>query len=229
MTTTLARSRCLYARRKSGRCVEPVSSSPSIKVTTFERRPAVPCLQRGRVHGDPCLVVRRAPAEQPPAPFGRLERRRGPERTVTRRLDVVMGVQQHPARSGRSPGETVHRRMGALHGQRPDVAEPGTPQPPGRRLGRTTQVLRRESRGADGRDTHQAFEFATDAGERGVNRRSDRLRAYFSRQIAPLRRARTAATARNTQCALRPPPKARYGDLSPQAMNCLKRDNGPKH
>ena len=40
----------------------------------IERRLALPGLQRRRMHGDPGLIVRRAPPEQAPVAFGRLKR-----------------------------------------------------------------------------------------------------------------------------------------------------------
>ena len=51
--------------------------------------------ERAHVHGDPRLVVGRAPAVEALAADGGLERRAVPVGRVVLRLDVVVGVQQH--------------------------------------------------------------------------------------------------------------------------------------
>ena len=61
-----------------------------------ERRLARPRLYGRHVHGDPGLVVGRAPPEQAPAAFGRLERGRVPQVGGTGRLHVMVGIEQEP-------------------------------------------------------------------------------------------------------------------------------------
>jgi hypothetical protein len=89
-----------------------------------ERRPAGPRLHGRRMHGDAGLVVGGTPPEQAPVAFGRLERGRVPQVRGTRWLDVMMGVEQQPRRSGRSPDRAVHRGMRTVDLQQPGVAEP---------------------------------------------------------------------------------------------------------
>lgn len=83
----------------------------------IERRLTRPGLHGRRVHGDPGLVVGRAPPEQSSAAFGRLERGRHPQVGRTGWLDVMVGVEQKPGRSGRSPDGAVDRGMRAIYFQ----------------------------------------------------------------------------------------------------------------
>ena len=82
-----------------------------------ERRLALPGPHGRRVHRDPGLIVGRAPPEQPPAAFGGLERGRHPQVGGTGRLDVMVGVEQKPGRSGWSPDRAVDRGMRAIYFQ----------------------------------------------------------------------------------------------------------------
>ena len=108
-----SRSRC--ARRKSARCSEPISSSPSTRTFTFTG--SAPCAARqarsaARWSSEPGLVVDDAAAVQPAvvAPVGS----NGGVRQCARapgRLHVVVRVDEHRRRVGPRPEPlAVHRR-----------------------------------------------------------------------------------------------------------------------
>lgn len=101
--------------------------------------------------------------------------------------------------------------MGALCFEQPGVAEPGAPQPGGRRPSRAPYLPGVEAGRANRRDTDELVELAADQGERGLNGGAGRGRAQVG-QI-PAFRAAGGVQARNRAEVLKPwliRTKARY-------------------
>jgi hypothetical protein len=92
-------------------------------------------LKRRDMHGDPAFIIGRAPAEQAAIAQRRLERRGVPELKSAGRLNVVMSVEQDPARSGWTSHDAVYRGMAVVYVQQFDVIESRPRQPLSRRIG----------------------------------------------------------------------------------------------
>src|SRR5215831_7247642 len=84
----------------------------------------IPRLECRRVNGDTRLVICCAPAKKTAVALCRLERGRLPEFLVSRRLNVVMGVQQYCWRPHWAAPGTEHRRMRAVNFKHSDTSEP---------------------------------------------------------------------------------------------------------
>jgi hypothetical protein len=133
--------------------------------------------QRGEVHQDAALAVRRAAPEPPAVPLGQLERRRQPRRLVQRRLHVVVRVEQHGRRAHRAGQQAVDRLRAVRRVEQRHVLEPLVLQRRRRPAGRLRALLRRELPRVEDRAVRDQFgEFGAGArhqrgdgpGQRGV-------------------------------------------------------------
>lgn len=127
------------------------------------RRSAFPRPQSCRMHRDASLVVRCATAEEPAIPLGRLERGGGPQFFGARRLDVVMGVQEHGRRVGRAVRHAVDRWVRLVDLEQADVIEPGALQPDRCPLSRFPHLRGIEAIGADRRNADEILEISADS------------------------------------------------------------------
>ena len=80
--------------------------------------------QRGQVHDDVALAVRRTAPVPAPVALGQLPDRRGPIVLAERRLDVVVGIEQHRRRARRAGRVAVHRHAAIRGGRHRDVLQP---------------------------------------------------------------------------------------------------------
>ena len=81
------------------------------------------------MYGGPAFIIGRSPPEQAAITLCRLKWMGLPELNITGRLNVVMGVQQNPPRSGWASHNAVYRGMAAVHAQQFDVIEARMLQP----------------------------------------------------------------------------------------------------
>ena len=93
-----------------------------------DRRLAVPRAQRADVADHVGLGVRRAAAVERAVALGRLPRRRGPQRLVAGRDDVVVAVEQHGRRARRRRDLADDRGRGPRQLERGDVLHAGVAQ-----------------------------------------------------------------------------------------------------
>ena len=171
MTMTSQASASWCSCRSAVRVGEPDSSSPSTNSVTPTGGPAAVGAQDREVGHDAGLVVGGAAAVEPAVALGGLERRAGPQLVAARRLDVVVGVEQHgrARRAARASGRSPP-------GRRPRRRRSGRRAPASRRqrgdgLGAAPGVVGVRGVGPDARDADEAFEVGPrprqDVGHRG--------------------------------------------------------------
>ena len=135
----------------------PCSSDPSTTSFRLTGMSSPSARRRGQVHDDVALAVGGAAPVPAPVPLGQRERWGPPGLLVQRRLDVVVGVEQHgrSAEVGGRPG--ADHRPAAVRGLgQLDVDEPELGEPVEHPLRRAGALLRRElPRVGDGPDRHQ--------------------------------------------------------------------------
>nr|WP_245806314.1 hypothetical protein [Cryptosporangium aurantiacum] len=133
-----------------------------------DRRPSSPGPDRTQVHREVALVVGGAAPEQGTVADDRVERRRGPGDRVARRLDVVVGVEQHRGRARRRRDPAGDGRWLARDRQQLDVRHAGVRQEIGGQVGGPAQRFGRMAGKRHRRDRDQPRQVGDEAGqERG--------------------------------------------------------------